>query len=80
MCFTLPWLAHFLIWLVIVCVIVAILRIWVLPMLATLDPRIVATVNILIWAVVVIYIIYFCVELLMCAGGGGFGFPSAPAR
>lgn len=76
MCFSIGWLVQILIWLVILSVVVALLRIWVLPLLATTDPRIPATINIIIWAIVVIFVIYVVADLLLCAiGGGGFGLP-----
>jgi hypothetical protein len=58
--------------LVIICGVIAILRIWVFPLLAGTDPRIVATLNIIIWVAVAIFVIYVCATLLMCAFSGGF--------
>jgi hypothetical protein len=76
MCFTIGWFVQLLIWLVILTVVITLLRIWVLPMLGSVDPRIPATINLLIWAVVIIFVIYLVADLLMCAmGGGGFGLP-----
>lgn len=71
MCFSLAWFLQWLIFLIVVCGIVAILRIWVFPMLAATDPRIPATINIIIWIVVAICVIYACVELLACVSPGG---------
>lgn len=73
MCFSLSWLIQLLVWLVILSVVVALVRIWILPLLAAADPRIPATVNILIWAVVVIFVIYVVADILMCMAGGGLG-------
>lgn len=75
MCFSVGWLVQILIWLVIMSVVIALLRIWILPMLAPTDPRIPATINIVIWAIVVIFVIYIVSDILMCALGGGVGFP-----
>jgi len=75
MCFSLGWLVQILVWAVVICALVAILRIWVLPMLGTVDSRIPATINILIWAVVCIFVIYVVADLLFCAIGGGPLFP-----
>jgi hypothetical protein len=61
--------------LVVLCAVIAILRIWVLPMLSSVDSRIPATINILIWAVVCIFVIYLVADLLFCAIGGGPLFP-----
>lgn len=75
MCFSLEWLLQLLVFLVVLCAIIAVLRIWVFPMLATTDPRIPQTINIIIWAVVCIFVIYVCASLLMCAFAGGGLFP-----
>jgi hypothetical protein len=72
MCFSVAWLIQMLIILVVICAVIAILRIWVLPMMASVDGRIPATINILIWAVVCIFVIYLVADLLMCALGGGW--------
>ena len=74
-CFSLAWLLQLLIFIVVICAVIAILRIWVFPMLGATDPRIVSTINIIIWAVVCIFVIYVCAELLMCAFAGGGLFP-----
>lgn len=76
MCFSVGWLVQTLVWLVVISLVVALIRIWILPMLAATDPRIAATINIIVWAIVVIFVIYTVAELLMCAiGGGGLGGP-----
>lgn len=75
MCFSVAWLIQLLVVLVVLCAVIAILRIWVFPMLATADPRVPATINIVIWAMVAIFVIYVCAELLMCAFSGGLWGP-----
>ena len=79
MCFSIEWFLQLLIFLVILCGCIAILRIWVFPFIATQagvnGGKIAATINILIWVVVCIFIIYVVGYLLMCALGGGLGFP-----
>lgn len=70
MCFSIGWLLHLLIVLIVVCAVVAILRIWVFPLLSSVDPRISATVNIVIWVAVAIMAVYVCFELLACMSGG----------
>lgn len=72
MCFSLDWLLHLLIVLIVLCAVIAILRIWVFPLMASVDPRIPATINVIIWVVVSIFVIYLCIELLSCAWGSGF--------
>jgi hypothetical protein len=79
MCFSLPWIEQLLVWLVIVCAIIAILRLllpWVAAQLGI--PIIGQVINIILWAVVVIFVIYFCFSLLSCLGGGGL--PLMPHR
>ncbi len=79
MCFTLPWLEQLLVWLVIVCAIIAILKLvvpWVLSMLGI--PIVGQVLNIVLWAIIAIFVIYFCFALIGCLGsmGGGVGlFP-----
>ena len=72
-CFSLAWLAHMLIVLIVIGAVVAICRIWLLPMLAGWDARIVQTVNILLFVIVACIIIWMVVEVLACALGGGGG-------
>jgi len=76
MCFSLPWLEQLLVWLVIVCAIIMVLRLllpWVAAQLGI--PIIAQVINIILW-VVVIFVIYFCFALLSCLGGGGLSlFP-----
>jgi hypothetical protein len=86
MCFGLVWFEQFLVWLVIVCAIVALLRLvigFVVPRLG-LDGGIVAVVvralTIIMWAIVCIAVIYFIFGLIECLVGGGVGvlrFPGA---
>lgn len=76
MCFSIAYLLNILVWAIILVVIVTLVRIWLLPMLASTDPRVAQTINLLIWAVVVIAVIYFVVDLLLCVSGGGWlGLP-----
>ena len=76
-CFSLAWIEQLLVWLVIVCAIIAILRLllpWVAAQLGI--PIIAQVINIILWAVVVCFVIYFCFALLECLGGSGIGlFP-----
>ena len=76
-CFSIAWIEQLLVWLVIVCAIIAILRLFLPWVAAQLGISIVAQViNIVLWAVVVIFVIYFCFALISCLGGGGVGlFP-----
>ena len=72
MCFSLGWLEQLLVWLVIVCAIIAVLKLvvpWVASQLGV--PVIAQVLNIILWAVIVIFVIYFCFAMLSCLGGAG---------
>lgn len=76
MCFPVEWLLQLLLMLVIVVGVVKILQIWVFPGIAAADPRITATINIIIWVLICCFVIYVCGMLLFCAFSGGFSlFP-----
>lgn len=79
MCFSLGFIEQLLVWLVIVCAIVAILRLllpWVAAQLGAAGGIVMAVINIVLWAIVCIYVIYFCFMLIEClAGGGGMLLP-----
>lgn len=76
MCFSLPWLEQLLVWLVIVVAVIMVLKLVVPWVAAQLGVPIVAQVlNIILWAVVLIFVIYFCFALLSCLGGGLPLFP-----
>jgi hypothetical protein len=79
MCFSLAWVEQMLIWLVVLCAVVALLRLvigFVLPQLGIGGPIfsiIVAAINIFIWAIVLIAVIIFIFDLAQCLMGGGMG-------
>jgi hypothetical protein len=76
MCFSLGFIEQLLVWLVIVCAIVAILRLllpWVAAQLGAAGGIVLAVINIILWAVVCIYVIYFCFMLIECLAGSGSG-------
>ena len=74
MCFSLGWIAQLLIWLVVVCAVVAVVRI-LLPMI--LGPLggptavIIQILRIIMWAVVCIFAIWVVFDLLQCLVGFG---------
>lgn len=78
MCFTLEFVEQLLVWLVIICAIVAILRLllpWIAAQLGGAGTIVMAVINIVLWAVICVYVIYFCFMLIGClAGGSGFMF------
>lgn len=74
MCFSLGYIAQLCIWIVIVCAIVAVIRIiipWIASFVALPGP-VLAIINIILWAVICIAAIYIIFGLLSClfAGGG----------
>ena len=75
MCFSLGYLAQILIWAVIFGAVIAVVRL-LLPMaLASLGApgaTLAAVINIVIWAVIIIFIIWICVDLVSCLGGLSF--------
>ena len=82
MCISLAFIAQLLIWIVIVSAVVAIIRVlvpWVAAHLGGGDWSIIVSVlNIVLWAVVAIFIINIVVALIGCLlgyGHVGFGFP-----
>jgi hypothetical protein len=83
MCFSLEWIEHFFILVVIVCAIVAIVRI-LLPMvfsqLGAPGGVLLQIINIFMWAVVAIFIIYIAFTLIECLAGGGFSLGLSPRR
>jgi hypothetical protein len=86
MCFTWGWLEQLLIWVVIVVAIVAILKLivpYILSKLGAPASEGVAVafraVDIVIWAVIAIFVIYFVFALIACLWSlGGGSFPLFP--
>ena len=79
MCFGLAWLEHLLVWCVVIGAAIAILKL-VIPLalgfLGGPGGVIAQIINIVIWAVVVIAIIYIAFGILSClVGSGGLSFP-----
>ena len=74
MCFSIPWIEQLLVWLEIVCAIIMILRLllpWIAGQLGI--PIVAQVINIVLWAVVVCFVIYFCFALIECLAGSGVG-------
>jgi hypothetical protein len=72
MCFSLLWIAHLLIMLVIICGCVAIIRILIPWLLGSLGPdggRIGQILNIIIWVIFAVIVIWLVFDLLSCALG-----------
>ena len=69
MCFSLEWIEHILIWLVVVIAIVLVIKVFLprlLGMLGEGGNMVMAVINIILWAIVVIAAILVGFELLSC--------------
>lgn len=85
MCFSLAWFEQLLIWLVIVCAVIGILKLIVPFVLKKLVAEasegagiVVQAVQIVIWAIVAIFVIYFCFALISCLMSYSGGMPLFP--
>lgn len=77
-CFSLGFLEQLLVWLIVVCAVVAIIRLLV-PFLTDLIgmPIVAQIINIVLWAIVAIMVVYIIFALLSCLlGGGPLHFPA----
>ena len=84
MCFSLDWLMHLLIFVVVVCGIVALIRLlirFIVPRLgisAEIINFIVSALTIVLWVFIGCAAIYFIISLIACISGGtggtGLGF------
>lgn len=82
MCFSLPWLQQLLIYLVVVCAVVGIIKLlipFVLAQLGAGGTVVAQAINIVLWAVIAIFVIYICFALIACLVGAG-GFSLLPHR
>lgn len=67
MCFTLGWLESVLVWLVVLAAVIAIIRLlvpWITSMFGL--PVVGQILNIILWAIVAIAVIYICFDLISC--------------
>jgi hypothetical protein len=88
-CFSLAWIENFLIWLVVVCAIIGILKIlvpWIVSLMGVaIDARFGRIINIIIIAVVLVYVIIILFDVFSCLfsghiGGGYLGTNRPPLR
>jgi hypothetical protein len=81
MCLGMAWLEQLLVWLVVICVVVALLKLlvgFVLPKLGLAGEVVafvVAAVRIIIWGMICIFAIVVIFELISCLLGSGLGMP-----
>jgi hypothetical protein len=74
MCFSAAWFVNLLIWLIVICAVVAIFRLilpTVLGWLGVAGSLVMQVLNIILIAFVLIVLVYLAYDLLMCAGGTG---------
>jgi hypothetical protein len=72
MCFSIPWIEHLLIMLVIIGACVAFVRLVLPNILGALGAAggvVAGAINIILWAVVIIFVIILFFDLIQCAGG-----------
>ena len=78
-CFSLGWIEQLCIWLIVICAVVAIIRLLV-PFLTGMIgiPLVAQIINIVLWCVVAIMCCYVIFALLECvlSAGGPLHFPS----
>lgn len=74
MCFSVYWFVSLLVWIVVICGVVAIFRI-VLPIvlgwLGVAGAVVMQVLNIILAVIVIVTLIWFAYDLLECAGGIG---------
>ena len=82
MCFSLGWLQQLFVWIIIICAIIAIIKI-LLPYVMSFAGElggaaavIIAVVKIVFWAIVAIMVVYVVFALISCLLGMGGGLPS----
>lgn len=79
MCFTLVWLAQLFIWAIVIGAIVAIIRLLLPVVLANLGlagSMVARIIGIVLWAFVLILIVYFAFDMISCLAGK---LPALPA-
>lgn len=83
MCFSLAWVEQLFIWLVIVGAIIALLKLLLPLVLGALGQAggvIMSAIDIIVWAIVAIAVIYFVFALISCLLGTGGGLPLLPHK
>ncbi len=78
MCFSIEWIEHLFVLLIIIGAVVALVRLLlplVLGWMGSPGGIILQAINIVMWAFIAIFCVYIIFELISCllSGGGGFG-------
>jgi len=75
MCFSLGMVEQLIIWLIVICAAVAIIKLLLVPLvfqpMGQPGAILIQIVNIVIWVIVAIAVVYIVFDLLACALGGG---------
>jgi hypothetical protein len=82
MCWSLSFLEDLIIRIIILCAIIAIIKIlvpWILSLIGGISAPIVQILYIILWAIVAIWCVIICFELFECLVGAG-GFSIMPHR
>lgn len=81
MCFSLAWMVQLIIWVIIICAIIGLLKLllsFVLPRIGGISAEVLAFITsalrIIIWAIVLIAAVYFIFDLIGCLSGA-LSFP-----
>jgi hypothetical protein len=70
MCFSAAWFVNLLVWLIVICAVVAIFRLvlpTVLGWLGVAGTLVMQVLNIILIAFVLIVLVWFCYDLLLCS-------------
>lgn len=82
-CFSLQWLGQILVWLIVIGAVVAIIKL-ILPLalgwLGGPGSIIVRIIEIVLWAVVAIFVVLFAIDMIQCLLGAGGGLHMPRAR
>jgi uncharacterized membrane protein len=73
MCLSTEWIEYLIIRLIILCAVVAVIRLivpWAMAQLGVAGGLVASVVNIVLWAIVAIVVVVICFALLNCLGTG----------
>lgn len=76
MCFSLQWLGQVLVWLIVIGAVVAIIKL-ILPLalgwLGNPGGIVLRIIEIVLWAIVAIFVVWFAIDMISCLLGAGGG-------
>jgi hypothetical protein len=77
MCFSLGWIEQLFVWFIVICAVVAILKIllpFVAGQLGAAGGVIIQVINIVLWAIIAICVVYFCFAVISCLNPSKYAF------